>query len=377
MAGRERALTFGLPRMHKETGERRDFLPALVGKLTDRGAEVLVERGIGSGMGFRDRDYAALSRLVRLVTNREAFGADVVLTLRCPDESEFTKLRSGALLFSMLHFSTRPKRVRRLHDLGLEAISMDSITDDHGRRLVEDLKAVAWNGLEAAFEALASGWPDLERPDRGPVQVTIMGAGGIGKHAVEAATKFGDLARNARYAEAGLSGVQVVTVGRNVTGREQHLRALLRRTDVLVDATHRDEPWRPLVPNAWIADLPEHAVICDLVVDPYLPEGDPPTVRGIEGIPQGNLDGWVFVRDDPVWDLAPPSVSTEHRRTVVSCYSWPGVHAVPCMEQYGTQLAPLLEELLRAGGMDGLRPEGAYHERALYRASLRAWLAVG
>ncbi len=376
MAGRERTVIFGLPRMHKEAGERRDFLPTLVGKLTDRGAQVLVERGIGSGMGFRDQDYASLSRLVRVVTNREAFGADVILTLRCPDESEFSKLRRGALLFAMLHFPTRPKRVRLLLDLGLEAIGMDTITDDQGRRLVEDLQAVAWNGLEAAFDALARTWPELEDPARRPVRVTIMGAGGIGKHAVEAATKFGNLERNARFMELGLPGVEVVTVGRNLTTNRDYLRERLRVSDVVVDATQRDDPARPLVPNAWIADLPEHAVICDLVVDPYLLDEDPQTVRGIEGIPQGNLDGWVFAPDDPGWDALPEGVPAEHRRTVVSCYSWPGVHPVPCMEQYGMQLAPLLEELIRAGGMDGLRAEGSYHERALHRASLRAWVGA-
>jgi len=80
--------------------------------------------------------------------------------------------------------------------------------------------------------------------------------------------------------------------------------------------------------------------------------------------------------DDPAWERLPPGVPTEHRRAVVSCYSWPGIHPMPCMELYGTQLAPLLEALIRAGGMSGLHAEGSYHERALHRASLRAWVGV-
>ncbi|HEX6230923.1 MAG TPA: hypothetical protein VF029_04370 [Actinomycetota bacterium] len=376
MAGRPRTLTFGLPRMHKEAGERRDFLPSTVGKLTDRGSHVYVEGGIGSGMGFRDNDYMELSPLVRVVTNDEAFRADVVLTLRCPDESEFVKLRPGAVLFAMLHFPTRPKRVALLHELGVEAISMDSITDDGGRRLVVDSRDVAWNGVEAAFDALERSWPELTDPSRRPVSVTVMGAGEIGKHAVEAATKYGNHERNARFGRLGLPGVEVVTLGRNLTGVEGYMRRRLRETDVLVDVTQRDDASRPLVPNAWIADLPSHAVICDLVVDPYLLEEDPPTVRGIEGIPQGNLDEWTFDPSHPAWDLVPDDVPTQERRTVVSCYSWPGVHPVPCMELYGSQLAPLLEALIHAGGMDGLHAEGSYHVRALHRASLRAWLGL-
>jgi alanine dehydrogenase len=374
MAGRPQALTFGLPRMHKEAGERRDFLPPLIGKLTDWGAEVFVEGGIGSGMGFRDQDYADLSPLVHVTSNEAAFRADVVLALRCPDESEFVKLRPGSILFAMLHYPTRPARVQLLAELGIEGISMDSITDDSGRRLVVDSRAVAWNGIESAFDVLEQDWAPFADPARDPVRVVITGAGEIGKHAVEAATKYGNLERAARLAALGVPGVEVIVLGRNVTAIDPFMRARMRECDVFVDASQRDDPTRPLIPNDWVCELPEHAVICDLVVDPYLIEGDRPTVRSIEGIPQGNLDRWVFRPDDPAWDGLPSEVPSDYRRSVVSCYSWPGVHPVPCMELYGNQLQPLLEVLIRAGGMDGLHPEGSYHERALYRASLRAWL---
>ena len=96
-------------------------------------------------------------------------------------------------------------------------------------------------------------------------------------------------------------------------------------------------------------------------------------MRGIEGIPQGNLDQWEFAPDDPAWDALPPGIPTSERRTVVSCYSWPGVRPEPCMHVYGSQLAPLLERLVSAGGLAGIRPDGSYFEQALARGSLRHW----
>jgi alanine dehydrogenase len=201
-----------------------------------------------------------------------------------------------------------------------------------------------------------------------------MGAGTVGKHAVEFATKYGDDARNEAFMRSGLAGVEVATTGRNLTRDPDYLRGRLTMTDILVDATQRHDASIPLIPNAWIGLMPDHAVICDLVVDPYLLDNDPVVVRGIEGIPQGNLDQWEFARDDPAWDLLPPSIPTENRRIVVSCYSWPGVRPEPCMHVYGSQLAPILGTLLRTGGLDGLRHDGSYHERAIWRASLRAWL---
>jgi alanine dehydrogenase len=367
-------LMFGFPRMHKEEGERRDFLPPLVGTLARLGCAVAVESGIGSAMGYRDRDYVDMSpERVRVVDGDEAFAQDAVVILRAP-AGRFEKLRRGATLLSMLHFPTRPARVRRLEELGIEAVSLDMIEDDEGRRLVVNSRAVAWNGLQAAFETLERTWPSMTSRGRGAVRVTILGAGEIGKHAVEAATKYGNVVRSEVLTRYGVRGVEVTTIGRNLTWDEAYLRERLSVTDILVDATQRHDPSVPLIRNAWLADLPAHAVICDLVVDPYLLEEDPPTVRGIEGIPQGDLDRYVFDVDDPAWQALPPGVPTDARRPVVSCYSWPGVHPKRCMERYGTQLAPLLETLIARDGFDGVRSDGAFHERALYRGSLRAWL---
>jgi alanine dehydrogenase len=357
--------------MHKEAGERRDFLPDLIGAIADLGGAVVIERGIGSGMGYTDADYVRWGPHVTIGTNEEAFAQDVVLALRAP-EDRLHLMQRGAVLVSMLHFPTRPRRVARLAELGLEAISLDLLTDDIGYRLVVDGRDVAWNGLEAAFDVLEREWSEFAEPTRPPIRVTVLGAGAIGKDAVEAATKYGSLERADRLSY--LPGVEVTTLGRNLTGRVGYMKERMAATDVLVDATQRHDPSVPVVPNAWLGYLPEHAVICDLVVDPYLLHESPPTVRGIEGIPQGDLDRWAFAPDDPAWNEVPESVDRSQRRWVVSCYSWPGVHPHACMELYGRQLAPLLRTLLRAGGADGLTPEGEFHERALWRASLRAWI---
>jgi alanine dehydrogenase len=372
----DRPVTVGFPRMHREPNERRDFLPPLIGLLAANGAAVHVEHGIGSQMGYTDRDYTAVSPDVVVGDEDEAYRQDIVVVLRAP-EGRYERLRRGAVLVSMLHFGTRPARVRMLRDLGIDAVSLDLIRDDEGRRLVENLRSVAWNGISAAFAALERTWPELAGPRHSTVKVLILGAGRVGRHAVEFATKYGDDARNETLARAGLPGVEVVTVGRNLTSDPEWLKARLLVTDVLVDATARRDPSRPIIPNAWLGWLPKHAVVCDLSVDPYLLEVEPRIVRGIEGIPQGNLDQWEFAPDDPAWDTLPPGIPTGERRTVVSCYSWPGVRPEPCMHVYGSQLAPLLETLVTARGLDGIGPHGRYHERALWRGSLRGWFASG
>ena len=299
------------------------------------------------------------------------------MVLRYPLMDDIRQLRPGQCLISMIHFPTRPQRVRALQGLGVDAISLDSIANDTNRRLVENMKSVAWNGLEIAFDVLEQRWPGVRRPDGQPIRVLILGAGMVGRYAVEAATKLGSVERNLRHIQEGGPGSIALAVGRNLSGNAQQMERLMREADVLVDATQRRDPSQPVVPNAWLAWLPEQAIITDLAVDPYTLDGHPPVVRGVEGIPQGSLDKYVFAPDDPDWDkTVPGSIPSGNRRTVVSCYSWPGIHPEASMRHYAQQLEPLMEVLF-AKGYEALAPDGGYFERALYRGSLRAWLAGG
>jgi alanine dehydrogenase len=195
----------------------------------------------------------------------------------------------------------------------------------------------------------------------------------VGNHAVAAATKLGNVERNNDHIAEGGNGSVVTVVGRNLSHNFALLEPYLAQADILVDAAQRRDPSKPVIPNQWIACLPPHAILTDLSVDPYTLDTQPPVVRGIEGIPQGSLNQYVFPPDDPRWDVTvPASIPSEHRRTTVTCYSWPGIHPEASMAHYAAQLEPLMQALLQKG-YAGLSPRGDYFERALYRAALKAW----
>lgn len=366
----------GLPRMHMEAGERRDFLPEFVAAADRAGAgEIVLEHGYGSGMGFGPEAYLTASSKVRFADYVEVLASDVVTVIRCPGEAALRSMRPGALLITMLHYPTRPRRTRLVADLGLRAISLDGVVDDFGRRQVENLEAVGWNGVRLAFVEIARMHPHFAHPSRRPLRVTCLGAGAVGAHAVRAATRYGDPELRAELAAHDVPGVEVTVVDFDLTRHEEYLLGRLEVTDLLIDATQRLDATRPIVPNPWIAALPADAVILDLAVDPYDFTVDPPRTKGIEGVPHGNLDRYVFPVDDPAWDELDHGIDTRQRRLALSCYAWPGIEPADCMRVYGRQIEPVVGVALRVP-VDRLDVESADpQERAVAHAELRRWLS--
>ena len=73
--------------MHKEQGERRDFLPDLIAHLERLGAgEIVLEEGYGLGVGVPIDAYLDVSGRVRVGSYEECLDQDVVVVLRCPEQ---------------------------------------------------------------------------------------------------------------------------------------------------------------------------------------------------------------------------------------------------------------------------------------------------
>ena len=370
--------TIGLPKMHVEPGEKRVFLPALTAALQKMGFAVVLEKEYGSSIDLADEDYLALADKITITDLEQVYQQAYVLVLRYPGDEWVRVMKPGSCLISMLHYPTRPQRVELLNAQNLQALSLDSIKNDSNRRMVENLPSVAWNGLRISMAELSKVYPapGFEHPQRPAIRVTLIGAGAVGKHVIQAAVAYGDPQLRQKMLLAGVPGVMVQVIDYDLTGHAEIVREIFSQTDILVDATQRPEPSQPVIPNAWIAWLPEHAIITDLSVDPYLIDNHPPVVRGIEGIPQGSLDKYVFKADDPDWDLTvPASIASTQRRTVVSCYSWPGIFPEACMKHYAEQLTPLMKRLVKMS-YNGLSMDGDFFERALYRGTFKYWLQM-
>ena len=107
-------MKIGVP---KETvdGERRVALvPEVVGKLlgAERGLEVVVERGAGSGALIPDAQYEEAS--ARLTDDPTAlYEADIVVKVAPPSAEEIGRLRSDGVLIGFLQPLTNGRRSAR------------------------------------------------------------------------------------------------------------------------------------------------------------------------------------------------------------------------------------------------------------------------
>jgi H+-translocating NAD(P) transhydrogenase subunit alpha len=82
-----------------------------VKKFIALGADVVVERGAGKAAGILDADYADAG--AQLVSDAEAFGADIVLKVRRPSEDEIASssaARSCSPRWTLMAIRTRSRR---------------------------------------------------------------------------------------------------------------------------------------------------------------------------------------------------------------------------------------------------------------------------
>ncbi|MEW9096814.1 MAG: alanine dehydrogenase [Clostridiaceae bacterium] len=363
-------ITLGFPRMHKEENEKRDFLPDFFRRLKGENAEFYLEKGYGSKMGITEEEYLQANGNIKFVSNRECYEKDIVTVLRSPEFNEIDYMTNGSTLVSMLHYPTRPTRIQKLKGKDIFGVSMDSLRNDFLERIVVNYNGTSGNGIEMAFQELSKSMKDFYSKDRGVITVTIMGMGMVGLYAARAAGKYGNRELNNKMVELGTKGIIVKMLPRTVTGDREEIINLLKETDILVDATTRDNASDYIITNDLIAHLKPHAIILDLTADPYLLDTDPIQVKAVEGIPTGTLDKPVMYPEDEIYNTIPRGVNNDNRRTVVGCNAWPGIKPKECMHLYGMQLFPIIQQLIRLDRKDFSLDNDDFFNRSIYRATI-------
>lgn len=340
--------TIGFLSMQFEEEEKRDFRPSFFGKLKSIGNPILLDETYGAKLGYSKHDYLGANPSIRFCSRSEVLRSDIVSSVRTPINDELLQMKRGATLFSMLHFVTHSKRNMMLQDMGVKMYAMDSVVDDFGLRMIQDFPGTVKSALLSGFKLLDTYALSSY------CRILIIGTGELGKLAVDYSVKLAPVP------------AIVSCVGRSITCDGDKMIMLLKETDVLIDTSKRAETHKHIIDNVTLGYLPDHAVIIDISADDYDTSVNPIQVKGIEGIPTGNLKKYIIETDDPAYDMIPPSVRSDNRRRLVSCYSWPGVDADHCLNRYEKQIEPFIRILAR---YESFENSDDPYIRALYRSS--------
>ncbi len=187
-------MIIGVPIEIKIKEFRVGLTPASVRELTSFHHQVIVQTGLGSGIGFTDQDY--LNAGARIVSSaKEVFEqAEMIVKVKEPQPSEFALLQKNQILFTYLHLAPDPQQTEALIQSGCIAIAYETVTGTRG-----DLPLLSPMSQVAGRLSIQAGAHCLEKSQGGsgillggvpgvpPGKVVVIGGGVVGTNAIRMA----------------------------------------------------------------------------------------------------------------------------------------------------------------------------------------------
>jgi NAD(P) transhydrogenase subunit alpha len=182
----------------RREGERRvAATPDTVKKYKALGLEVAVETGAGSSAHFSDQDFIGAGASVAPGMAETLAGADIILSVRGPDDSEIGAMKKGAVLAALLAPYTEKDVAAKLASQGVNAFAMEFLPRISRAQAMDVLSSQAnLAGYKAVIDAAAEF--DRAMPMMmtaagtiAPARVLVMGAGVAGLQAIATARRLG------------------------------------------------------------------------------------------------------------------------------------------------------------------------------------------
>ena len=213
-------MLIGVPKEIKTHEYRVGLTPSAVRELAVHRHQVIVETNAGAGIGATDAHYERAGAEI-VASAAEVFArAELIVKVKEPQSSEWSKLRAGQVLFTYLHLAPDPAQTQALIASGAVCIAYETVTAAGG-----GLPLLAPMSEVAGRMSVQAGARSLERENGGsgillggvpgvpPAHIVIIGAGVVGSNAAQIAIG---------------TGAQVVVIDRNIEA--------LRRLDRLLGA---------------------------------------------------------------------------------------------------------------------------------------------
>jgi alanine dehydrogenase len=269
-------LKIGVAKEIKTDEYRVALTPAGARELGQRGHDVIIETGAGTGSSFTDAAYEAAGARIALVD--EVWGeAELLLKVKEPIAPEYGRLREGLVLFTYLHIAADEALTHALLESGITAVAYETVETDWGA-----LPLLAPMSEIAGRLAAQAGAYFLEKPLGGrglllggvpgvaPGRVVVIGGGIVGYNAAVIAIGLGAnvtiLERSIdrmRHLEEILSGRVSLLMSSSLQIEES-----LREADVVIGAVLIPGALAPrLITREMVAGMKEGSVLADVAID--------------------------------------------------------------------------------------------------------------
>src|SRR5580700_6845908 len=166
-------MLIGVPKEVKTHEYRVGLTPGSVREIVHHGHEVMVEAGVGTGIGFEDASYEAVG--ARILPSKTAVfaAAELIVKVKEPQPKEAASLREGQVLFTYLHLAADKALAQALVGSGVIAIAYETVTDARG-----GLPLLAPMSEVAGRMAVQVGAHCLEK-EQGGIGVLLGGVPGV------------------------------------------------------------------------------------------------------------------------------------------------------------------------------------------------------
>ncbi len=190
-------MIIGIPKENHPGEQRVAFIPFSVDRLVKKGAQVIIEAGLGASIGSSDDEYKKAGASIEGKRQSILSSADIILRLRKPPLDEVNLLKKGSIHISFLDPFNEKALVQALAQNQISAFSMEMIPRTTRAQKMDALSSQAnlagYVTVIVAAERLPKIFPMLMTPAGtiAPARVFIIGAGVAGLQAIATAKRLG------------------------------------------------------------------------------------------------------------------------------------------------------------------------------------------
>ncbi|RIJ77735.1 alanine dehydrogenase [Nakamurella silvestris] len=270
-------MRIGVPTEIKNHEYRVAMTPAGVHHLVERGHDVLIQQGAGTGSRITDEDFAAAGAKIVGTAEQVWTEAELLVKVKEPVSAEYGYLREDLTLFTYLHLAADRPLTDRLLASGTTSLAYETVQlpdrslpllapmSEIAGRLAPQVGAYHLMRNEGGRGVLLGGVPGVSN-----AKVVVLGGGVAGMHSATIAVGMGAEVTVIDLSLPALRRLDVQFGGRvrTLTSNAYNIAEAVLEADLVIGSVLIPGAAAPkLVQNDLVARMREGSVLVDIAVD--------------------------------------------------------------------------------------------------------------